>query len=193
MAELLSVGLDVGTTSSQLVVSKLTVENKAGAFSVPEMEIAQRRIVYQSPVYFTPLLGQDLVNGGELRRIVEREYEKAGITRGDVDTGAIIITGETSRRENARAVMEALADLAGDFVVATAGPDLESALAAKGAGAVDYSAKTGKRTLHFDIGGGTSNLALIEDGKIAATTCLNVGGRLVKIDRDRRLCYVSRR
>ena len=191
MAELTSVGLDVGTTSSQLVVSKLKVENRAGAFSVPEMEIAQRQIVYKSPVYFTPLLGQDRVNGGELRSIVEREYAKAGITRADVDTGAIIITGETSRRENARAVMDALADLAGDFVVATAGPDLESVLAAKGAGAVAFSERTGKRVLHFDIGGGTSNLALIEDGKITATTCLNVGGRLVKIDRDRRMCYVS--
>ena len=191
MAELLSVGLDVGTTSSQMVVSKLAVENKAGAFSVPEMEIAGRQIIYKSPVYFTPLLGQDLVNGAALRDIVELEYQKAGIRRADVDTGAIIITGETSRRENARAVMEALADLAGDFVVATAGPDLESVLAAKGAGAVDYSARTGKRVLHFDIGGGTSNIALIEDGKITATTCLNVGGRLVKIDRDHRMCYIS--
>ncbi|MBQ8237102.1 MAG: ethanolamine ammonia-lyase reactivating factor EutA [Oscillospiraceae bacterium] len=191
MAELLSVGLDVGTTSTQMVVSKLAVENKAGAFSVPEMEIAAREILYKSPVYFTPLMGQDLVNGAALRDIVEQEYEKAGIRRTDVDTGAIIITGETSRRENARAVLEALADLAGDFVVATAGPDLESVLAAKGAGAVEYSARTGKNVLHFDIGGGTSNIALIEDGKITATTCLNVGGRLVKIDRDRRMCYIS--
>ena len=191
MAELLSVGLDVGTTSSQMVVSKLTVENRAGAFSIPELEIAQRQILYKSPVYFTPLLGQDRVNGAALRDIVTREYEKAGIRRSDVDTGAVIITGETSRRENARTVMEALADLAGDFVVATAGPDLESVLAAKGAGAVDYSARTGKAVLHFDIGGGTSNIALIEDGTITATTCLNVGGRLVKIDRDRRMCYIS--
>lgn len=191
MAELLSVGLDVGTTSSQMVVSKLTIENRAGAFSVPEMEIARREILYKSPVYFTPLMGQSKVNGAALRDIVEQEYERAGICRSDVDTGAIIITGETSRRENAKAVMESLADLAGDFVVATAGPDLESVLAAKGAEAVAYSAKTGKRVLHFDIGGGTSNLALIEDGKITATACLNVGGRLVKIDRDRRMCYIS--
>ena len=191
MAELLSVGLDVGTTSSQMVVSKLAVENKAGAFSVPEMEIGRREIVYKSPVYFTPLMGPDRVNGAALRDIVEQEYEKAGIRRADVDTGAIIITGETSRKENAKAVLEALADLAGDFVVATAGPDLESVLAAKGAGAVAFSERTGKTVLHFDIGGGTSNLALIDDGKITATTCLNVGGRLVKIDRDRRICYVS--
>ena len=190
MAELLSVGLDVGTTSTQMVVSRLTVENRAGAFAVPEMEIDGREILYQSPVHFTPLLGIDRVDGAALRALVDAEYEKAGIRREAVDTGAVIITGETSRKENARAVLEALSDLAGEFVVATAGPDLESVLAAKGAGAAAFSERTGKRVLHFDIGGGTSNLACIEDGRITATACLNVGGRLVKIDNGK-ISYVS--
>ena len=189
--QLLSVGLDVGTTSTQLIVSELTVENRASGFAVPEMEIARREIRYRSPVHFTPLLEESLVDGGALRKIVEEEYRLAGIDRSKVDTGAIIITGETSRKENARAVLQALSDLAGDFVVATAGPDLESILAAKGAGAVDFSARTGKTVLHMDIGGGTSNLALIRDGEILATTCLNVGGRLLKVDKSGVVVYVS--
>ena len=189
--KLLSVGLDVGTTSTQLVVSELEVANRAGSFAVPEMEIAARRIRYKSPIHFTPLMGQDLVDGDKIRKIVDEEYRAAGIAKEAVDTGAIIITGETSRKENARIVLDALSDYAGEFVVATAGPDLESILAAKGAGAVEYAEKTGKSVLHMDIGGGTSNLALIENGKITATTCLNVGGRLVKIDANGRLTYVS--
>ena len=190
MAELLSVGLDVGTTSTQMVVSRLGVENRAGAFSVPELDIASREILYESPVHFTPLLGIDRVDGRALRALVEEEYRRAGIRREDVDTGAVIITGETSRKENAREVLEHLSDFAGDFVVATAGPDLESVLAAKGAGAVEFSGKTGKTVLHFDIGGGTSNLALIEDGDITATACLNVGGRLVKVEQGK-IGYIS--
>ena len=188
---LLSVGLDVGTTSTQLVVSELVVENRASNFAVPEMEISDRKILYRSPVYFTPLLEGKLVDGNGLRRIVEEEYRKAGISREMVDTGAIIITGETSRRENARTVLSALAEHAGDFVVATAGPDLESVLAAKGAGAVEYSRETGKTVLHMDIGGGTSNLALIREGKITRTGCLNVGGRLVKFSGSGAVSYLS--
>ena len=188
---LLSVGLDVGTTSTQMVVSRLKVENRASVFAVPELAITQREILYESPVYFTPLLDESHVNGEKIREIVEEEYRKAGISRGQVDTGAIIITGETSRKENARAVLEALSDLAGEFVVATAGPDLESILAAKGAGAVGYSEETGKTVLHMDIGGGTSNLALIQDGKIRKTGCLNVGGRLVKLSDTGEITYVS--
>lgn len=186
-----SIGLDVGTTSTQMILSELTVENHASNFAVPEMEIVQREIVYKSPVHFTPLLDESHMDGDALREIVEREYRKAGITRDSVDTGAIIITGETSRKENARTVLEALSDLAGEFVVATAGPDLESVLAAKGAGAVDFSERTGKTVLHMDIGGGTSNLALIRDGKILRTGCLNVGGRLIKLDRNGTVTYVS--
>ncbi len=186
-----SVGLDVGTTSTQLIVSELTVQNRASGFAVPDMEITEREILYKSPVYFTPLLGESLVDGQGIRQIVEAEYEKAGIGRASVDTGAIIITGETSRKENAKAVLDALSSFAGEFVVATAGPDLESVLAAKGAGAVEYSQKTGKTVLHMDIGGGTSNMALIEDGQITKTGCLNVGGRLMKLDQAGRITYIS--
>ena len=189
--KLLSVGLDVGTTSTQLVVSELLVENRASSFAVPEMEIADRRILYQGKVHFTPLLGEQLVDGDEIRKLVEGEYRAAGIQQSDVDTGAVIITGETSRKENAAAVLEALSDFAGEFVVATAGPDLESVLAAKGAGADAFSAETGKPVLHMDIGGGTSNLAWIEDGRIIATGCLNVGGRLLRLDETGTVTYVS--
>ena len=186
-----SVGLDVGTTTTQLVISQLKIQNQASGFSVPQMAITQRKILYRSGVYFTPLVGENLVDGTAIRRIVDQEYEKAGVKREDLDTGAVIITGETSRKENARAVLENLSEFAGDFVVATAGPDLESVLAAKGAGAVDFSETSGKTVLHMDIGGGTSNLALIKDGKIIATGCMNVGGRLLKFDEKGNVIYRS--
>lgn len=187
---LLSVGLDVGTTSTQMVVSRLLVENRSSAFTVPELDITRRELVYQSPVYFTPLLDERRMDAQALRTIVEREYRAAGIRRENVDTGALIVTGETSRKENAAAVLDALADFAGDFVVAAAGPDLESVLAAKGAGAVVWSEQTGQTVLHMDIGGGTSNLALIRQGKIEATGCLNVGGRLIKTENGK-ITYIS--
>lgn len=188
---LISVGLDIGTTSTQMVVSALTIQNRASVFAVPELEISERKILYQSPIHFTPLLDSARMDAQALRRIVEEEYRKAGITRTGVDTGAVIITGETSRKENAAAVLEALSDLAGDFVAAAAGPDLESVLAAKGAGAVEFSERTGECVLHMDIGGGTSNLCLLRDGEVVQTGCLNVGGRLIKVDESGTVIYVS--
>ena len=188
---LLSVGLDVGTTTTQMILSRLTVRNQAGGFTVPRMEITDREILYESPVHFTPLVGETLVDGEKIRTLVEREYENAGIKPGQVDTGAVIITGETSRKENARTVLNTLSDFAGEFVVTTAGPHLESVLAAKGAGAMEISLKEKLPVLHIDIGGGTSNLCLIEKGNILRTGCLNVGGRLLKRDAQGVITYVS--
>ena len=192
MAEkLYSVGLDVGTTSTQMILSRLTVQNQASGFAVPEMTITDRQILYRSPVHFTPLQADQLVDGQAIRQLILQEYEAAGITPAQVDTGAVIITGETSRKENAAAVLKAISEFAGDFVVATAGPDLESVLAAKGAGATAYSERTGQTVLHMDIGGGTSNMALIRKGKVEQTGCLNVGGRLLKLTQDGEVTYVS--
>ena len=188
---LLSVGLDVGTTTTQLIFSELAIENRAGSFTVPEMAITDRKILYKSAVHFTPLLDESHVDGGALRELISREYALAGISREAVDTGAVIITGESSRKENAETVLRELSGFAGDFVVATAGPDLESVLAAKGAGAAARSRDTGETLVHMDIGGGTSNLSLIRGGRIESTGCLNVGGRLVKFDPSRRITYVS--
>lgn len=188
---LLSVGLDVGTTTTQMVVSSLSIVNKGSSFSVPDMEIAQRKVLYKSPICFTPLSGKDQVDGARIRTWVQEQYALAGISREQVDTGAIIITGETSRKENARTVLDHLSEFAGNFVVATAGPHLESLLAAKGAGADQYSEQTVKTVLHMDIGGGTANLALIRKGQIVATGCMNVGGRLVKLDENGVITYRS--
>ena len=93
---LLSVGLDVGTTSTQMILSRLAVENKASGFAVPKMEITNREILYRSPVHFTPLAAHNLVDAIALRKLIEKEYEAAGITREQVDTGAVIITGARS-------------------------------------------------------------------------------------------------
>ena len=189
--ELLSVGLDVGTTTTQFILSRLFVENTAGGFQIPQMQITERQLLAKSPVHFTPLLGSQQVDGQGVLSLLQDFYKTAGITPEQVDTGAAIITGETSRKENAAAVLQAVSHMAGDFVSATAGPMLESILAAKGAGAFGYCKDTGKRVLHMDIGGGTSNLALIENGELVQTGCMNVGGRLLKFDSTGAVTYVS--
>ena len=69
MGKLISVGLDVGTTTTQLILSELTVENRGNAFTVPQMVIDQREIRYQSPVIFTPLISGELVDGQAMRTL----------------------------------------------------------------------------------------------------------------------------
>ncbi|MCR2022947.1 ethanolamine ammonia-lyase reactivating factor EutA, partial [Blautia pseudococcoides] len=162
------------------------------SYTVPRMVITKKEIQYKSDIYFTPLLDQTRIDFGKVRGIVEREYEKAGIRKEEIDTGAVIITGETARKENASEVIHALSGFAGDFVVATAGPDLESVISGKGAGTDLYSKEHHLTAVNIDIGGGTSNLAVFKRGDTVDTGCLDIGGRLVKIDKDTgRITYIA--
>lgn len=188
---LLSVGIDIGTTTTQLVISRLTLRNEGAAFSVPQFAIAEKEVLYRSAIHFTPLLSDTRIDAAGVREIVEREYAASGFDKQDIQTGAVIITGETARKENAREVLNALSDFAGDFVVATAGPALESVLAGKGSGAQAYSEAQHCAVLNLDIGGGTTNLALFDNGSLKDTGCLNVGGRLMKFSSDGALTYLS--
>ena len=125
---ILSVGIDIGTSTTQLVFSELTIENQATSYTVPRISIVDKKVIFRSEIFFTPLLSQTEIDGEAVKQILESQYQKAGMKPEDVKTGAVIITGETARKENANVVLETLSGLAGDFVVATAGPDLESVL-----------------------------------------------------------------
>ncbi len=182
--ELLSVGIDIGTSTTQLIFSKLIIENTASSFSVPRISIVDKEVIYRSNVYFTPLISNTEIDAEKVKEIVDLEYKKSGIEKDDIKTGAVIITGETARKENANEVLHTLSGFAGDFVVATAGPDLESIISAKGAGAHIYSKEHSTSVVNMDIGGGTSNLAVFTRGDVKETGCLDIGGRLIKLNPD---------
>ena len=188
---ILSVGIDVGTSTTQVVFSKLQMDNAGGYFSVPRVAIVDKEVVYKSEIYMTPLKTDVLINTEALRDIVAAEFRKAGYRPEDTDSGAVIITGESARKENSDAVLKSLSDFAGDFVVSAAGPDMESLIAGKGSGAWQYSMDHHCRVANLDIGGGTTNVVLFEDGETAARGCLDIGGRLICMDPQGMITKVS--
>ena len=179
---ILSVGIDVGTSTTQVVFSKLQMDNAGGYFSVPRVAIVDKEVVYKSEIYMTPLKTDVLIDTEALRDIVAAEFRKAGYRPEDTDSGAVIITGESARKENSDAVLKSLSDFAGDFVVSAAGPDMESLIAGKGSGAWQYSMDHHCRVANLDIGGGTTNVVLFEDGETLARGCLDIGGRLIRMN-----------
>ena len=182
MAQILSVGIDIGTSTTQLVFSRIEMDNTAGYFTAPRIAITGKEILYKSKVYFTPLKTQTLIDADAVREIVAQEFRNAGYSPADTQTGAVIITGESARKENSASVLQALSDFAGEFVVSTAGPDLESIIAGKGSGAWQYSIDNDCTVVNLDIGGGTSNIVFFNAGDTQGKICLDVGGRLIRLD-----------
>ena len=191
-SQLLSVGIDIGTTTTQVIFSHLELVNRAAVSQVPRYEFIKREISWQSPVFFTPVDKQGGLKEAELKSLIFEQYQAAGIAPESVDSGAIIITGESAKTRNARPAVMTLSQSLGDFVVASAGPHLESVIAGHGAGAQTLSEQRLCRVLNIDIGGGTANYALFDAGKISGTACLNVGGRLLETDSQGRVVYAHK-
>ncbi|MFX1505980.1 MAG: ethanolamine ammonia-lyase reactivating factor EutA [Promethearchaeota archaeon] len=173
-----SVGIDVGTSTSHLIFSELVLR-KDPSSRTDKFHVAERNIQYRGTIFFTPLTDTNEINLEELTEYLLKEYEKAGKTTSEIDTGAVIITGESAKKENAEKIIEILARETGKFVAASAGPNFESIISAYGSGAVKYSKTHSCKVLHTDVGGGTSNIAVIDNGKIISTACINIGGRLL--------------
>ncbi|MDY4473883.1 ethanolamine ammonia-lyase reactivating factor EutA [Mitsuokella sp.] len=191
MQQLISVGIDIGTSTTQVIYSRLSVDDTSYASQLSQMEIVDKEILYKGRIYMTPIVRQRFLAMDALKTILDREFEASGIRREEVASGAVIITGEAANKENAASIAEALAEYAGNLVVAIAGPDLEGILAGIGSGAQQKAREQLIRLVNFDIGGGTANAAVFDKGRLADAYALHIGGRLIQFDAAHRVTYCS--
>lgn len=177
---IISAGIDIGTSTTKLIISQLTLLNVAGISHVPRIEIVDKEVLYKSPVYRTPLINGITIDTQEVEKIIKHEYDMAEISPQMIETGAVIITGEAATKNNASEMVHHLSKEAGEFLVATAGPDLEGIIAAKGSGVFQKSKGNGLVRANVDIGGGTANIAVYQKENLLGTCTLHVGGRLIE-------------
>ena len=183
---LTSVGVDIGSSTSHLVFSRLELKLEATRYRV-----TRREILNESEILLTPYVDETKIDVEALEAFINRQYKKAKIKRDEVDTGALILTGVAVRRRNARAIGELFAQEAGKFVAVSAGDGLEATMAAHGSGAVAHSARTGGVVLNIDIGGGTSKFAICNNGKVEEVSAIDIGARLVAFNPDGALVRIE--
>ncbi len=181
MFTLKSVGIDIGSSTSHLVFSHITLRREGASLS-GQFKVTERKVLYRSKIMLTPYLSGTLIDTDNVKRFIEQAYKDAGLTPEDVDTGAVIITGEALKKENAQPIVEFFAKYSGKFICAAAGHNHEALLAAYGCGSVDLSKSEHKRVLNVDMGGGTTKFSLIENGVVTQTAAINVGARLIAFD-----------
>ncbi|MEO6407807.1 MAG: ethanolamine ammonia-lyase reactivating factor EutA [Burkholderiaceae bacterium] len=179
--ELRTVGIDIGTSTSHLLFARVTLKRLAQDLS-SRFVVIDRRVLWRSEIVLTPFLPDGTIDAHALGHFIAHAYHDAGLTRRDIDCGAVILTGEAIKQKNARAIDEIFAAESGKFVCATAGHKLECILAAHGSGATDLSLRRGACGLHVDVGGGTTKLAMIDRGRIVGVAAFAVGGRALARD-----------
>lgn len=183
MFSLKSVGIDIGSSTSHLIFSHITLRREGASLS-GKFKVTNREVLYRSPIMLTPYLSATKIDTDKVTDFIHEAYKDAGFTPEDVDTGAVIITGEALKKENAQPIVEFFAKYSGKFICAAAGHNHEALLAAYGCGAVDLSKTEHKTVLNVDMGGGTTKFSLVEDGVVTQTASINVGARLIAFDEN---------
>ncbi|HEY6704384.1 MAG TPA: ethanolamine ammonia-lyase reactivating factor EutA, partial [Xanthobacteraceae bacterium] len=182
----LSVGVDIGSSTSHLVFSRIVLERLDSRYVV-----STREAFYQSDILLTPYAAEEEIDAAALGAFIDRQYRDANVDPDEIDTGALILTGVAVRRRNARKIGELFARQAGKLVAVSAGDSLESVMAAHGAGAVARSIRDRATVMNVDVGGGTSKIAVCADGRVTDVTALDVGARLICLDGGGRIVRVE--
>ncbi|MFB3053730.1 MAG: ethanolamine ammonia-lyase reactivating factor EutA, partial [Alphaproteobacteria bacterium] len=125
--ELVTIGVDIGSSTSHLMFARVHMQRLTTALS-SRFVVVNREILWRSPILITPYLDDDNIDVGQLESFIEGAYKEAGLTREEIDSGAVILTGEALKRKNAEAIAHLFAADAGKFVCASAGHHMESAM-----------------------------------------------------------------
>src|SRR5438093_8245186 len=184
----LSVGVDIGSSTSHLVFSRIVLERLDSRYVV-----TTRETFYQSDILLTPYskVAEETIDAEALGAFIEQQYKDANVDPDEIDTGALILTGVAVRRRNARKIGELFARQAGKMVAVSAGDNLETVMAAYGSGAVARSIRDGKTVMNVDVGGGTSKISICSEGRVVDLTAVDVGARLVCLDDSGRIMRVE--
>lgn len=181
MFRLRSVGIDIGSSTTHLVFSRLTLRREGASLST-RFRVTERTVLYRSPILLTPYVSGTRIDTEKIKQFVHDAYHDAGFTSEVIDTGAVIVTGEALKKENSRPIAELFARDSGKFICVSAGHNHEALLAAYGCGAVALSQAEQATILNVDVGGGTSKFSFIQDGVVAETAAVSVGARLIAFD-----------
>jgi ethanolamine utilization protein EutA len=170
------VGLDFGTTTSSAVVAATSFTRSSGT---GKLELGPINDCFQSEKVFTPFQDDRL----DERRL--QEYLDSwlhDVAPAEVLGGGALLTGLAAQTSNAAAIVSMVRERLANSLVATANdPCLESWLT--------FLASCGRlsrehpesRFINLDIGGGTTNLALGQNGQVLRTGCLFIGARHIEV------------
>jgi ethanolamine utilization protein EutA (predicted chaperonin) len=182
----LSVGVDIGSSTTHLVFSRIVLERLDSRYVV-----TTRETFYQSDILLTPYCAEEDIDAAALGAFIDRQYQDAKVDPDEIDTGALILTGVAVRRRNARKIGELFARQAGKMVAVSAGDSLETVMSAHGSGAVARSIRDSATVMNVDVGGGTSKIAICAGGRVIDLTALDVGARLICLDPAGRIVRVE--
>lgn len=79
--EILSAGIDIGTSTTQLVFSRMILQNTGGFGRIPQIKVVSKEVIYESEIYFTPLSSREEIDGERVHEIIKRNMRRRVFVR----------------------------------------------------------------------------------------------------------------
>src|SRR5690242_18134069 len=95
-----SAGLDVGTATSHLTVSRLVLTRPTAALS-SRLAVTERTELFRSEIGLTPYDVDGRIDTARLSDFFDKAFASGGYAPEDIDSGVVVVTGEAARRDNA--------------------------------------------------------------------------------------------
>jgi ethanolamine utilization protein EutA len=96
--EFKTVGIDIGSSTSHLLFAKVALQRQSQGLS-SRFVVVGREIVWRSPILLTPFLPDETIDAFALGEFIRRSYADAGFAQSEIDSGAVILTGEAIKRK----------------------------------------------------------------------------------------------
>ena len=106
--ELATIGIDIGSSTSHLLFAKVLLQRQTQGLS-SRFAVVHRQVIWRSPIMLTPFLPDGTIDAAKLGVFISDCYREAGLAPEDIDSGAVILTGEAIKRKNAKAIDELFA------------------------------------------------------------------------------------
>jgi ethanolamine utilization protein EutA len=166
-------GLDFGSTTSSALVASASISSGA----IPFKTLTDIEIEHLCEPVLTPLTG-DAIDVEKITFLIQNWIKQSDVKIDAIFSGGSMITGLAAQADNAKALTKIITNIVGESMIATADdPCLESWLAFKGSCAALSRFESEMPLLNFDIGGGTTNVALGLNGDVQQTGCYFIGAR----------------
>ena len=167
-------GLDFGSTTSSALIASAKV---ARSSATGHMQLDDVQVIYKSEPVFTPFANQN-IDTEKVTKLISLWLKESGVKVAEIFSGGSMITGLAAQADNAAALSKLIIEKVGESVIATADdPCLESWLAFMGSCGALSRYHADATILNFDIGGGTTNVALGLNGDVQGTGCYFIGAR----------------
>lgn len=190
LAGVTSAGLHIGSATTHLTISKLALRTGGRALSSKSV-VKKKEIVYESPVLVTPYCPDGSLDANRLKEFLESCYSEARLILDLIDTGVVTLSGRARESDNRAKILRLFGAQKDRFLFVSEGPSLQGILAALGAGAVEKSAREGKKILNVDLGASGARLVWVAKGFLKEVWWLRGGTRALEYDREGKLAHLD--